>query len=163
VDVPRGERVQLEEGRARVDEAVHALAREELPARAVLLDRLGAAALLDLRGALAELGHERLHAGAVLGEAVRGAVGAGVEDHRAEAYAAGAPAGRLPDAYEALTNRVQKDRTLAHVPPPIGERRTPPLRRAVPFLVTCGAVLVVAPSALAVPIVGTPHNDTIVG
>ena len=44
VDVPRGERVQLEEGRARVDEPVDPLARRQLAARAVALDRSLAAA-----------------------------------------------------------------------------------------------------------------------
>jgi len=133
----------------------------------VLLDRLGPAALLDLRGALAELGHEGLHAGAVLGEAVRGAVGAGVEDHRAEAYAAGAPAGRLPDAYEALTNRVQKDRRLAHVPAPIGERRSPPLRRAVPIVGTLlsglGGNDTISGAGAADVIYGNGGNDTLNG
>ena len=45
VELPGGERVQLEERRARVDEPVDPLARGELPARAVALDRLLAAAL----------------------------------------------------------------------------------------------------------------------
>ena len=64
VQVPGGERVQLEEGRAGVDEAVDALAREQLSARAVALDRPLSASSGDLRRALAqfrdELGHARL-------------------------------------------------------------------------------------------------------
>ncbi len=83
VEVPGGERVQLEEGRAGVEQAVDALAREELPARAVLLDRLRAAALGDLRVPRAELLDERLHAAPVLGERGVGAVDAALEDHRA--------------------------------------------------------------------------------
>ena len=55
VDVPRGERVQLEERGAGVDEPVDALAREQLPARAVPLDRALAAAGRDQRRALAQL------------------------------------------------------------------------------------------------------------
>ena len=62
VDLPGGERVQLEERRARVDEPVDPLAREQLAARAVALDRLLAAAGRDLRGACAQLVDERLHA-----------------------------------------------------------------------------------------------------
>ena len=61
VELPRGERVQLEERRARVDEPVDPLARGELPARAVALDRLLAAAGRDERRALAQLGDEPLH------------------------------------------------------------------------------------------------------
>ena len=61
VEVPGRERVQLEERGARVDEPVDPLARGELPARAVALDRLVAAARSHLRGALAELRDERLH------------------------------------------------------------------------------------------------------
>ncbi len=63
VDVPRGERVQLEERRARIDEQVDALAREQLAARAMPLDGALAAAGGDLRGARAELLDERLHPG----------------------------------------------------------------------------------------------------
>ena len=44
VHVPRGERVQLEERRARIDEPVDPLARRQLPARAVPLERPLAAA-----------------------------------------------------------------------------------------------------------------------
>src|SRR5581483_5585328 len=61
VEVPGGERVQLEEGGARVDEAVDALAGSQLPARAVALERLLAASARDELGALAQLGHELLH------------------------------------------------------------------------------------------------------
>ena len=61
VDLPRGERAELEEGGARVDEPVDPLAREQLAARAVPLDRLLAAAARDLRRALAQLVDERLH------------------------------------------------------------------------------------------------------
>ena len=61
VELPRGEGVQLEEGGARVDESVDPLARGELPARAMALDRLLAAAGRDERGALAQLRHEPFH------------------------------------------------------------------------------------------------------
>ncbi len=47
VEIPGGERVQLEEGRVGVDEPVDALARRQLAARAVPLDGLLAAAARD--------------------------------------------------------------------------------------------------------------------
>ena len=53
VDVPGRERVQLEERRAGIDQPVDPLAGEQLPARAMPLDRPLAAAGGDLRGALA--------------------------------------------------------------------------------------------------------------
>ena len=53
VDVPGGERVQLEERGAGIDEPVDPLAREQLPARAMTLDGALAAACCDLRGAAA--------------------------------------------------------------------------------------------------------------
>ena len=61
VHLPGGERVQLEEGRAGVDEQVDALPRRQLAARAVPLRRLLAAAARDLRRPLAHLGDELLH------------------------------------------------------------------------------------------------------
>ena len=61
VHLPRGERVQLEEGRAGIDEPVDPLSRRQLAARAVPLGRLLAAAARDLRRALAQLGDELLH------------------------------------------------------------------------------------------------------
>ena len=61
VQLPGGERVQLEERGARVDEPVDPLARRELAAGAVSLDRLLAAAGGDERRALAQLGDERRH------------------------------------------------------------------------------------------------------
>ena len=61
VEVPRGERVQLEERRAGVDEAVDPLARRQLPARAVPLHCLLAAALRHPGSALAKLRDELLH------------------------------------------------------------------------------------------------------
>ena len=60
VDLPCCERVQLEERRARVDQAVDPLAREQLAALAVTVDRSLAAAGGDLRGAFAKLFDERL-------------------------------------------------------------------------------------------------------
>ena len=62
VEVPGGERVQLEERGAGIAEPVDPLAREKLPPGVVPLDRLGPAAGRDLVGALAQLGDERLHA-----------------------------------------------------------------------------------------------------
>ena len=61
VQLPRGEGVQLEERGAGIDEPVDALARGQLAARAVPLDRCLAAARRDERGAVAQLGDERLH------------------------------------------------------------------------------------------------------
>ena len=61
VQIPGGERVQLEERRAGIDEPVDPLAGGQLPARAVALDRFLAAAARDARRALAQLGDERLH------------------------------------------------------------------------------------------------------
>ena len=52
---------ELEERRARVDEPVDPLARRQLAARAVPLERPLAAAARDLRRALAQLGDELLH------------------------------------------------------------------------------------------------------
>ena len=62
VEVPRRECVQLEERRARVDEAVDPLARGQLSAGAMSLDRLLAPAARDLRRPFAELRDELLHA-----------------------------------------------------------------------------------------------------
>ena len=62
VQIPGGERVQLEEGGARVDQPVDPLAGRQLAARAVPLDGLLAAAAGDERRSLAQLGDERLHA-----------------------------------------------------------------------------------------------------
>ena len=61
VEIPGRERVQLEERRVRVDQAIDALTRRELAARAVALDRLVAAAASDLLGALMQLRDERSH------------------------------------------------------------------------------------------------------
>jgi hypothetical protein len=61
VQVPGGERVELEERGAGIDEAVDALAGSELSAGAMPLRRLLAAALRHLCRALAQLGHESLH------------------------------------------------------------------------------------------------------
>ena len=61
VQIPGGERVQLEERRAGIDEPVDPLAGRQLPARAVALDRLLAAAARHRRRALAQFGDERLH------------------------------------------------------------------------------------------------------
>src|SRR5262249_20305178 len=74
VEAPGRERVQLEEGRVRVDQAVDPLARGELPARAVSLDGFLAAAAGDLLRALPELAAEAGHPLAPLGELVRTAL-----------------------------------------------------------------------------------------
>ena len=71
VEVPGGERAELEERRAGVDEPVDALARGQLPARAVALHRGGAAAERDERGALSQLRDERLHPRLPAGELLR--------------------------------------------------------------------------------------------
>ena len=62
VQLPGGERVELEERGAGVEQPVDPLAGGQLPARAVPLDAPLAAAARDLRRALAQLGDERLHA-----------------------------------------------------------------------------------------------------
>ena len=59
--VPRGERVQLEQRGARVDQPVDPLAGGQLAARTVPLDRLLAAAAGDERRPLAQLRDQRLH------------------------------------------------------------------------------------------------------
>ena len=61
VEIPGGERVELEERSARIDEPVDAFAHGELSARGVALHRLLAAAERDLRSPLAELRDKRLH------------------------------------------------------------------------------------------------------
>src|SRR5437868_5326463 len=61
VEIPGGERIQLEERAARIDEPVDALARRQLPARAVPLDRSVAAAARDLLRPLAQLRDESRH------------------------------------------------------------------------------------------------------
>ena len=54
-----GELRELEEGRARVEEGAHALARQQLAARGVLLLRLGAAAFGHARDLRAQVLGER--------------------------------------------------------------------------------------------------------
>ena len=61
VQVPRGERVQLEERGTRVDEAVDPFTCGELSARSMPLDRFLAASRRDECRALAKLGDELLH------------------------------------------------------------------------------------------------------
>ncbi len=61
VQLPGGERVQLEERGAGIDEPVDPLPGRQLPARAVPFRRLLAAAGRDQRRPLAQLGDERLH------------------------------------------------------------------------------------------------------
>ena len=61
VDLPGGERAELEERGAGVDEPIDPLARCQLPARVMPLDRGRASALRDERGSLPQLRHERLH------------------------------------------------------------------------------------------------------
>ena len=74
VDLPGGESVQLEEGRAGVDEQVDALAGRELAARPMALRRALAAARGDERGALPQLREQPLHVGGPRREGVRGAI-----------------------------------------------------------------------------------------
>src|SRR5918992_4575855 len=62
VQVPSGERVQLEECAARIEEPVDTLPRGQLAAGAVTLDGLLAAPPRDERRSLAQLVDERLHA-----------------------------------------------------------------------------------------------------
>jgi hypothetical protein len=61
VEIPGGERVQLEKGRAGIDEAIDALTREELPPRVVSLHGTVAAATGHLGRARTQLGDECRH------------------------------------------------------------------------------------------------------
>ena len=65
VHVPRRQRRELEERRARIEQRVDALAHRQLALLAVAREVLRAAALLRLRQPLAVFGDERLHAVAV--------------------------------------------------------------------------------------------------
>jgi hypothetical protein len=61
VDAPGRERRELEEGRVRIEQAVDALARGQLPARTMPFDCLLAAPLRNLGGPLVQLGDKLLH------------------------------------------------------------------------------------------------------
>ena len=61
VELPRGQRVQLEQRRAGVDQPVDPLTGSQLPARTVPFDRLLASTAGDERGPLAQLRNQRLH------------------------------------------------------------------------------------------------------
>ena len=80
--VPGGERRELEERGVRVDEPVDPLARGQLPARAVALDRALAAAARDQGRALAQLGDERAHPLAPAREEVAVSLDLGGQEHR---------------------------------------------------------------------------------
>jgi hypothetical protein len=68
----RGQRRDLQEGRARVEQLGHAVARQQLAARGVLGARGLAAALLHFRELLVQVVDQRAHGGGV-GLEVRGA------------------------------------------------------------------------------------------
>src|SRR6185369_8575236 len=70
-----GERRQLEEGRAGIEEGADAIARQELAALRVLAPRIVAAAFGRNRDALLQLVRERPHVGSV------GVIGLGVRIH----------------------------------------------------------------------------------
>lgn len=74
VQLEAGERAQLEEGRARVDEGGDAVPRQHLVALDVLLARLLGPAALDAGRQVVHAGHERVHGGAVVPVLVRGGV-----------------------------------------------------------------------------------------
>ena len=74
VAVPGGQGVQLEEGRARVDETVDPLAGKELPSLPVPLDGPRRTAAGDLGRAVSKLCDERLHPLAVRTEELARAV-----------------------------------------------------------------------------------------
>ena len=96
VEVPRGERVQLEERRTRVEQAVDPLPGCKLPPSPVALDGLGSATLCDLLAASAKLGDQRLHPGPVRLELWCCPVDARIEDrHGREAYGTRRPGSRL--------------------------------------------------------------------
>ena len=61
VELPRGERVQLEERRVRIEEPVDALACGQLAAGPMSLDCLFPAALCDVGHPVAELGNQLRH------------------------------------------------------------------------------------------------------
>ncbi len=71
VEPPGGEGADLEERRAGIDEPVDPLARGQLAAASVPLERGGAASDGDGGAALAQLGDERLHPGGAAGELLR--------------------------------------------------------------------------------------------
>ena len=71
VHAVRGQRRQLEDRRAGIDQRVDPVARQQLAAGEVLLPRLVAAAARDLRGLLAQVGHERTHRVRVGAEIIR--------------------------------------------------------------------------------------------
>ena len=97
VQIPCGERVQLEERRVGVDEPVDPLARRQLAARTMALDRLLAAAARDLRRALAQLGDERRHPLVPACELVGAALDLRREDGHAGSLS------RPPDAWTSLS------------------------------------------------------------
>ena len=83
VEAVGGKGRQLEEGGARVDEALDALADRELAALAVAGDRAIVATGApggEARGAIAKLGHELAHRGCVRAERVGARVEGGAED-----------------------------------------------------------------------------------
>jgi hypothetical protein len=77
VEVPGRERGELEEGRALVEQPLHAFPDEELAARLVLLAGVGTPALGDLRQASPELAHETAEVLFVLPEVARSGVDPG--------------------------------------------------------------------------------------
>ena len=75
-----GERGELEERRARVDQCHHAIARQKLAAREVTLARFFRAAGGGLGAALLELGDERAHARRIGAKLGCGSIDAGCEN-----------------------------------------------------------------------------------
>ena len=95
VEIPGGERIQLEERGAGVDQPIDAFPSGELPARPVPLRRRRSSAAGDLRGAVAQLGDEAFHASAPATELFGLAFHLRGEDgHRFEPTAGAAGAGR---------------------------------------------------------------------
>ena len=97
VEIPGGERVQLEERRVGVDQPVDALPRGELAARAVAFDGLLAAAARDLLRALVQLRDERGHSLVAARELVGAALDLRLEDGH------GGSLSRPPDAWISLS------------------------------------------------------------
>ncbi len=139
VRLPGGELVELEEGAARVDEQVDALACRQLPARAMARHRRLAAAERHGGGTVAQLRHELLHAVATLLERRVVVDPARQRRHRAEpiaargetSAAAGAQAGGALDAGRAAGVQVAVpvgEVAPAGIPRP-RPRRPPSLRR----------------------------------
>ena len=122
VEIPRGERVELEERGAGIDKPVDPLAHRELAARGVAFHRLLATAARDLRAALAELGDELLHLRTPPRELVGAAIDLGGENSHAGSLTStspgatsGARTGRVPSGPRRTLVRMAVPGIVAHL------------------------------------------------